>query len=123
MVDKVSESIPSKKKASRAWFDGFHRCHANLTIRSPQLLFYCRALCAVMVTIESMYGRLNLSDIMQVYNCEKTGLSIVHKPNTVIEKLGHRNVYALTCAERENTHTILSIQLGFATYHGVSKLY
>ena len=45
---------------------------------------------------------------MQVYNCDETGVSIIHKPGKVIAELGHCNVYAITSAERGKTHTIVS---------------
>lgn len=41
-------------------------------------------------------------------NCDKTGVTVVFKPNQVIAELGKRNVYALSAAERGKTHTILS---------------
>ena len=45
---------------------------------------------------------------MQVYNCDETGISIVHKPGKVVAELGRRHVYALTSAECGKTHTVLS---------------
>ncbi len=117
IVDKIQRKHPFKDgKAGRAWFDGFRKRHPKLTIRSPQPLSYCRALCANMDTMKdffgklgSMYGRLNLiAKPMQVYNCDETGVSIVHKPGKVIAELGRRNVYAVTSAERGKTHTVLS---------------
>ena len=45
---------------------------------------------------------------MLVFNCDETGISIVHKPGKVIAQLGRRNVYAITSAERGKTHTVLS---------------
>lgn len=45
---------------------------------------------------------------MQVYNCDETGVSIVHKPGKVIAELGCRNVYGVTLAEHGKTHTVLS---------------
>lgn len=57
----------------------------------------------------AIYGKLNLiSKPMQVYNCDETGVSIVHKPGKVLAELGRRNVYAITSAEKGKTHTILS---------------
>ena len=117
IVVKAQRKHPFKDgKAGRAWFDGFRRRHPKLTIRSPQPLSYCRALSANVDTINdffgklgSVYGRLNLiSKPMQVYNCDETGVSIVHKPSKVIAELGRRNVYAITSAERGKTHTVLS---------------
>lgn len=67
--------------AGRDWFVGFRRHHCNLTIRTPQPLSYCRALCSNKETINdffgklgSMYGRLNLiSKPMNIYNADETG--------------------------------------------------
>lgn len=53
-----------------------------------------------------MYGRLNLiSKPMQIYDADKTGISIIHKPGKVVAELGYCNV--LTSAERGKTHTVL----------------
>ena len=49
-----------------------------------------------------------VKQLMQVYNCNETGASIIHKPGKVIAELGHRNVYAITSAERGKIHTIVS---------------
>ena len=43
-----------------------------------------------------------------MYNCDETGMTIVHKPGKVIAQLGRRNVYAITSAERGKTHTVVS---------------
>ena len=48
-----------------------------------------------------IYGRLNLiSKPMQVYNCDETGVSVVHKLSKVVAELGRRNVYAITLVRR-----------------------
>ena len=104
------------ESAGRAWLDGFRRRKARLTIRSPQPLSYCRALCSNPETINNffgklgaIYGRLNLiSKPTLVYNLDETGVTIVHKPGKVIAQLGRRNVYAITSAEKGKTHTILA---------------
>ena len=101
IVDKAKRKHPFKdEKAGRAWFDGSIKRNPKLTIRSPQPLSYCRAVSANMETINyffgklgAIYGRLNLiSKPMQVYNCDETGLSIVHKPcaGKVVAELGCR---------------------------------
>jgi len=48
---------------------------------------------------------------MLIFNCDETGISIVHKPGKMLAELGRRNVYAVTSAERGKTHTILSCVL------------
>ena len=45
---------------------------------------------------------------MQVFNCDETGVSIVHKPGKVIAELGRHYVYSITSAEKGKTHTIFS---------------
>ena len=56
-----------------------------------------------------MYGRLNLiNKPMLIYNCDETGISVVHKTGKVIAESGCRNVYAVTSAERGKMHTMLS---------------
>ena len=40
-------------------------------------------------------------------NMDENGISIVHKPGCVIAELGHRNIWAVTSAEKRKTHTIL----------------
>jgi hypothetical protein len=55
------------------------------------------------------YGKLNLfSKPMQIFNCDETGISVVHKPGKVVAHLGRHNIYSITSAERGKTHTILS---------------
>ena len=99
-----------------AWMDGFLRCHPRLTIHSPQPLSYCRGLRANMDIINdffgklgSIYGKLNLiSKPMQVYNCDETGVSIVHKPSKVIAEFGRHNIYAITRVGRPILSTNVS---------------
>jgi len=117
IVEKSKRSHPFREgSAGRAWFEGFMRRHPKLTVRSPQPLSYCRALCSNKDTITdffgklgAIYGRLNLiSKPMQIYNCDESGVTVVFKPNKVVAELGKRNVYAMSAAERGKTHTVLS---------------
>jgi hypothetical protein len=117
IADATQRKHPFKDQtAGRAWFDGFRRRHPKLSIRSPQPLSYCRARCANMDTINdffgklgAIYGRLNLiSKPMQIYNCDETGVTVVHKPGKVVAEMGRHKVYAVTSAERGKTHTILT---------------
>ena len=89
IVTKSQRKHPfSKDTAGRAWFEGFPRCHPKLTIRSPQPLSYCRALCANRETLSdffgklgAIYGKLNLiSKPMQIFNSDQTSVTILFKP-------------------------------------------
>ena len=117
IAEKTNQKHPFKnEKAGRAWFDGLRQCHPQLTIRSPQPLSYCRAMSANADTVNDFFGklgaiygsRLNLiSKPMQVFNCDETGISVVHKPGKVVAEVRWRNVYAVTSGEKGKTHTIL----------------
>ena len=117
IVEKSERSHPFKNgTAGRAWFEGFMRRHPNLTIRSPQPLSYCRALCSnhdilsdFFGKLGALYGRLNLVNRpMQIFNSDETGVSVVYKPGKVVAELGRRNVYSVSAAERGKTHTVVS---------------
>ena len=117
IVDATQRKHPFRdQKAGRAWFDAFCRRHPKLSILSPLPLSYCRARCASMDTINdffgklgAIYGRLNLiCKPMQIYNCDETGVSVVHKPGKVVAEMGCHKVYAVTSAEKGKTHTILT---------------
>jgi len=59
IVEKSGQEHPFQdEKAGRAWFDGFRRWHPRLTIRKPQPLSYCRALCFDPETIKDFFGKL-----------------------------------------------------------------
>ena len=45
---------------------------------------------------------------MHVYNCDETGVSVVHRPGKVVAEVGRRNVFAVTSGEKGKTHTVLS---------------
>ena len=119
-------------KAGRGWFDGFKARHPQLSFRTPQALSYSRAVSANETVIAdffaklgAIYGRLNLvSKPMQIFNADKTGVSIVHKPGKVIAQLGRKRVLHHVCRKRENLHcsvVCLSIRSGIATYDNLSK--
>ena len=117
IAEKSGRKHPfSGNKAGRGWFEGFKARHPKLTLRTPQPLSYCRALCSNQEVIDdffgklgAIYGRLNLvAKPMQVFNADETGISVVHKPGKVVAELGWHYVYALTSAEKGKIHTILT---------------
>jgi len=82
----------------RAWFESFKSRHPKLTVHTPQPLSYNRATCANKETISDffaklggVYGRLNLlAKPMQIFNIDKTGVSVVHKLGKVVAEVGQR---------------------------------
>ena len=60
---------------------------------------------------------------MQVYNCDETGVSVVHRPGKVVAEVGRCNVYAITSAEKGKTHyfvVCVCLWLCFAPNDGIS---
>lgn len=72
------------ESAGQSWFEGFRKCHPTLTIRTPQPLSHCRALCTNPDMISDffgklggLYGKLNLfSKPMQIFCADETGISV-----------------------------------------------
>ncbi len=59
IAEKSNRKHPfSGESAGRLWFQGFKRRHKTLTIRTPQPLSYCRALCANPEVISNFFGKL-----------------------------------------------------------------
>ena len=89
--------------AGCAWFNGFYHRHPKLSIRLPLPLSYCCVWFANVDTINDFFGklgaiyeRLNLiCKPMQIYSCDETGVSVVHKPGKVVAAMGHYKVYAV----------------------------
>ena len=133
IVEKSQIKHPFRDgRAGRAWFEGFRRRHPKLSLRSPQPLSYCRALCSNQETIDeffgklgALYGRLNLiSKPMLIFNADETGISVVHKPEKVVAKLGRHNVYAMTSAEMgkdaDGAFLCFGVWVHFTTHDDIS---
>ena len=61
IIDKAQRKHLFKDgKAGRAWFEGFRRPHPKLSLRSPQPLSYCRALCSNQEIIDDFLERSEL---------------------------------------------------------------
>ena len=108
IVEKSGRRQPfTNGMASRAWFDSFRSCNPNLTMRISQPLSYSRATDANKETVDdftklgAIYARLNLlSKPMQIFNVDKTGITVVHKPGKVITQVGRKNVWSVTSGEK-----------------------
>jgi hypothetical protein len=87
----------------------------NFALRVPENLGAYRASMANQEAINDFYSKsgtlldtLKLKDMPDhLWNCDKTGLSYVVKPNKVVSAVGKRYVYKRTYAEQGETHTLL----------------
>ena len=117
IAERTGKKHPFKDEcAGRGWYEGVKSRHPYLTLRSPQPLSYCRALCSNKTVVDdffaklgAVYGRLNLlTKPMQVYNADDTGINVVYKPGKVVAMVGRKNVYSIAAGERGKNHTILA---------------
>ena len=82
--------------AGRGWWEGFMRRYPRLSLRKPQPLSMACAsagseevIKAFFEKLGGIYGRLNLlSKPMLVFNCDETGITVVHSPGRVITEMG-----------------------------------
>ena len=69
--------------AGRGLMDGFRQHHPKITLRTPQSLFYSRAVMASQYTVDDFFGKLGglygclniISKPKQIYNVDETGIS------------------------------------------------
>ncbi|XP_060863002.1 uncharacterized protein LOC132939698 [Metopolophium dirhodum] len=102
------------ESASKWWWVNFKKRY-NLTLRVPENLAAYRALMANSHMISDFYSKLDTLMIQlgikdmpdRLWNCGKTGLSYVVKPNKVVTDIGKHYVYKRTYADRGETHTLL----------------
>ena len=102
--------------AGRGWWEGFMRRYPRLSLRKPQPLSVARARVGSDEVIKSffeklggIYGRLNLlSKPMLVFNCDETGITVVHSPGRVLTEMGRKKVWSVTSGERGKTHTVVT---------------
>ena len=117
IVEKSGREHPfSNGMAGRAWFDGFRSHNPNLTMRISQPLSYSQATASNKEIIDdffaklgAIYARLNLlTKPMQIFNVDKTGISVIHKTGKVISQVGRKNVWSVTSGEKGKTHTVIT---------------
>ena len=107
--------------AGRGWWEGFMRRHRGLSLRKPQPLSVARARAGtdeVIKTFEKLggiYGRLNLlSKLMLVFNCDETGMTVVHSPGRVVTEMGRKECLQGTGERR--SHQVLAFQYTRTTF-------
>ena len=96
--------------AGRGWMEGFMRRFPRLSL---QPLSFARARACTDEAIKGfleklggIYAQLNLLAMpMQVYNCDETGISIVHNPGRVLMEMG-RKKYGQLRPVSEERHTL-----------------
>ena len=49
-----------------------------------------------------------LAKLMQIWNMDETGVTVIHKPGKLVTEVGRRNFWGVTFDENRKTHMILS---------------
>ena len=92
--------------AGRDFVSGFLKCHPKLTLRKLEAV-YLNLVFGLNKTSVNLYFD-NLRTVLdqysfqphQIFNCDKSGLTCVHKPVKVLTPKGKRCVSSATSAER-----------------------
>lgn len=103
-------NIPEKwnddKKAGREWLFGFLRRNPRLGLRTPEATSLSRSTSfnkynvdQFFENVQQVYGRCEFS-AEDIWNCDETALTTVHKPQKVLAEKGLKQVGQITSGER-----------------------
>ena len=103
------------QSAGYDWYQGFMRRHPDLSLRKPEALSAARASMLNPTTISDHFQKLgdvlDKADLKsrpaQIYNLDETGLSLVHKPSSIVATKGKKTVQSRTSGERGENVTVL----------------
>ena len=95
-----------KQSAGRDFIYNFLKRHPDISLRKPQGISINRILGCNKEDVQRYF--LNLNQLLdendfsshQIYNCDETGITTVHKPVKVIAKKGKKSVSSATSGER-----------------------
>lgn len=110
----VPEKWHTEEKAGREWFFGFLRRNPRLTLRAPEATSLSRStsfnkhnINTFFDNVQNVYGRFTFS-AEDIWNCDETGLTTVHKPQKVVAEKGLKQVGQITSGERGQLVTMCS---------------
>ena len=100
---------------TKGWWDSFRRRHSEISLRQAVSLSYARAAANNPNIIEN-YFELLAETIEtnglthrpgQIFNCDETGMPLVHKPPKVVSHVSQKHPYAVTSVDKSQI-TILA---------------
>ena len=103
-----------KKMAGRDFVNSFLKRQKTLSLRKPEGVALNRVFGLNKKSVEQYF--YNLKELLdtqnfephQIYNCDETGLTCVHKPVKVVAPKGKRVVASVTSGERGQTTAIIN---------------
>ena len=115
----IAQQIVSTRKPgveiTKGWWGSFWRRHPEISLRHAEPLSYARAVANNPTVIEN-YFELLAETIEtngltrrpgQIFNCDETGMPLVHKPPKVVSHVSQKHPYAVTSADKSQI-TILA---------------
>ncbi|CAB4032795.1 tigger transposable element-derived 6-like [Paramuricea clavata] len=112
--NNISNNFNSDKKmAGRDFVKGFLKRHPKLSLRKPESISLNRVFGLNRTSVNRYFG--NLKTVVdkhnfkahEIFNCDESGLTCVHKPNKVLAPKEKRTVSSTTSGERGQTTTIV----------------
>ena len=115
----IAQQIVSTHKPgveiTKGWWDSFWRRHPEISLRHAEPLSYARAVANKPTVIENYFELLAESietngltrRPSQIFNCDETGMPLVHKPTKVVSHVSQKHPYAVTSADKSQI-TILA---------------
>ena len=108
----IAQQIVSIRKPgveiTKGWWDSFRRRHPEVTLRQAEPLSYARAAANNPKVIEKYFELLTETIEVngltqrpgQIFNCDETGMPLVHKPPKVVSHVQQRHPYAVTSGDK-----------------------
>ena len=110
------------KMAGRDFVKGFLNRNPSLSLRKPEAVALNRvfglnktSVCKYFDNLEAVMNKYNFQP-HQIFNCDESGLTCVHKPLKVVAPKGKRVVASATSSERGVTTTIIITYSASGTY-------
>ena len=115
IVQQILDARNAGVMVTKGWWASYQRRHPNLTLRHAEPLAYARAVANNHEVINRYFDLLektlrenNLIDRpAQIFNCDETGMPLMHKPPKVIAGVGQKHPYTITGSDRSQI-TILA---------------
>ena len=108
IAQQILDSRNSGAVVTKGWWASFQKRHPNLTLRHAEPLVCARAVASNTVIIhryfvvleETLHENKIANQPAQIFNCDETGMSLMHKPPKVIAGVGQKHPYTITGSDR-----------------------
>jgi hypothetical protein len=108
LVQHILSQHGKHTEVTKGWWDSFKGRHPEITLRNAEKLAYARASATNPTVIHCYFDLLEetLKDSglsarpAQIFNCDETGLPLVHQPPKVVAPVGCKHPYTITSSDK-----------------------